>query len=1112
MIDEDERICRVCREGDFDGRLFGPCKCKGSIRWVHQTCLLSWIAHSKSLKCEMCFHPFKLTKVYHRRSPPKLSLTLVFQHQRQICSLWLKRIFRFLVWASLSLFLGPLLVGIALRIYITPVIQWPIAYPHFCRGLIRKWVFGFCVILFCNLFQASWHVWRRWYQVAVASWVQPLSESESTEPSRQPSQSSFSDFHPSDLSQDSEVAELNIGSTDAIEAPAPFDTPPRSEAQISTHHLPSDPNFLIDDDQLVEEAPQNDFVDSAPLSTTTLRPLLGLLIHKQKKRAMCASVLRDFLALNRTCATLQQQQRTRAPSAEPHSETFDSDVRGQLNSMPESPLSHIDRNRLAAEEGEMFNLAEFVGANFSFRMMLVRAKADAISTCLWLYVGVALPLHFSSFIHTPCTHELPLITFSCLITITKTLLLFYLLAFALVIAALRFNSDVLAAYWLCWEVKLLAKPTKFRTNVALCLIFLANLAHCATEQGQQAWPVLGRVARWRLWKRLLDLWLLLLLTMTLPVDWEPLEGQLRMKLGREEENGTILFILHMLTAICLHLVLSGLNFLFPPSTTILCDAQGHSCTEIMYLGPNQSLSYQMYRRLLGITDAEEDPQVKQAFENATTPQQLHRLEEMLNHYLLQVPTSVLPAGSSWVNLSDQHPPSPPSPIRPTTPDAPLPQLTPEPQIAPESSASNPASLLSASLTSFFRFFAEICCVTTVLPCLIGLVMCWVLAPFFQTGEHFDVDIVEQQRSIGCLITWATAWFNTGFALPPFLHMMWYWGCGVLYLSLVLTFQYAVLKPIINPGVDLWFMHFRPGPEEEETWDSLLREIVREPFWRSFLAYAKGLLRDVVVIICLIRTPLKLTRKIVADHLFPIPLFPQDSQQQYSPSLHFCQAFVAFILLFAIVQSFNIRLFLTSTCFKFLSGISTPLRMDTYLLCPDGLLESDTDTEEDTPPESPLSDTDLEEPPQSCFMLKKCALVMLIWGASIISLTMLVAIPLAFADLAVNYPFDARVSKINPICCLIALLVLTGSFRAVTVAHWVGRLLYFLGTIFCFGCLCSTFLVRLPLRACYHLARHSLHMLCNPIQGWRGSRRRWCQSVYDQLYLEGLRLHNLESVP
>eukprot|EP00993_Chasmostoma_nieuportense_P002794 NODE_355_length_2361_cov_46.264100_g63_i1.p1 GENE.NODE_355_length_2361_cov_46.264100_g63_i1~~NODE_355_length_2361_cov_46.264100_g63_i1.p1 ORF type:complete len:728 (-),score=110.45 NODE_355_length_2361_cov_46.264100_g63_i1:98-2281(-) len=727
MIDEDERICRVCREGDFDGRLFGPCKCKGSIRWVHQTCLLSWIAHSKSLKCEMCFHPFKLTKVYHRRSPPKLSLTLVFQHQRQICSLWLKRIFRFLVWASLSLFLGPLLVGIALRIYITPVIQWPIAYPHFCRGLIRKWVFGFCVILFCNLFQASWHVWRRWYQVAVASWVQPLSESESTEPSRQPSQSSFSDFHPSDLSQDSEVAELNIGSTDAMEAPAPFDTPPRSEAQISTHHLPSDPNFLIDDDQLV-------------------------------------------------------------------------------------------------------------------------------------------------------------------------------------------------------------------------------------------------------------------------------------------------------------------------------------------------------------------------------------------------PTSVLPAGSSWVNLSDQHPPSPPSPIRPTTPDAPLPQLTPEPQIAPESSASNPASLLSASLTSFFRFFAEICCVTTVLPCLIGLVMCWVLAPFFQTGEHFDVDIVEQQRSIGCLITWATAWFNTGFALPPFLHMMWYWGCGVLYLSLVLTFQYAVLKPIINPGVDLWFMHFRPGPEEEETWDSLLREIVREPFWRSFLAYAKGLLRDVVVIICLIRTPLKLTRKIVADHLFPIPLFPQDSQQQYSPSLHFCQAFVAFILLFAIVQSFNIRLFLTSTCFKFLSGISTPLRMDTYLLCPDGLLESDTDTEEDTPPESPLSDTDLEEPPQSCFMLKKCALVMLIWGASIISLTMLVAIPLAFADLAVNYPFDARVSKINPICCLIALLVLTGSFRAVTVAHWVGRLLYFLGTIFCFGCLCSTFLVRLPLRACYHLARHSLHMLCNPIQGWRGSRRRWCQSVYDQLYLEGLRLHNLESVP
>ena len=38
-------------------------RCKGSIKWVHQHCLLSWITHSKSLRCEMCSSTFTLSKV-----------------------------------------------------------------------------------------------------------------------------------------------------------------------------------------------------------------------------------------------------------------------------------------------------------------------------------------------------------------------------------------------------------------------------------------------------------------------------------------------------------------------------------------------------------------------------------------------------------------------------------------------------------------------------------------------------------------------------------------------------------------------------------------------------------------------------------------------------------------------------------------------------------------------------------------------------------------------------------------------------------------------------------------------------------------------------------------
>jgi len=51
---EDDQICKVCRtEGTPDHPLFYPCKCRGSIKYVHQDCLEQWIRHSKATKCEV---------------------------------------------------------------------------------------------------------------------------------------------------------------------------------------------------------------------------------------------------------------------------------------------------------------------------------------------------------------------------------------------------------------------------------------------------------------------------------------------------------------------------------------------------------------------------------------------------------------------------------------------------------------------------------------------------------------------------------------------------------------------------------------------------------------------------------------------------------------------------------------------------------------------------------------------------------------------------------------------------------------------------------------------------------------------------------------------------
>jgi len=53
--DEDEEdVCRICRNpGDADNPLRYPCACSGSIKFVHQDCLLQWLNHSNARQCEV---------------------------------------------------------------------------------------------------------------------------------------------------------------------------------------------------------------------------------------------------------------------------------------------------------------------------------------------------------------------------------------------------------------------------------------------------------------------------------------------------------------------------------------------------------------------------------------------------------------------------------------------------------------------------------------------------------------------------------------------------------------------------------------------------------------------------------------------------------------------------------------------------------------------------------------------------------------------------------------------------------------------------------------------------------------------------------------------------
>ncbi|CAL1410132.1 unnamed protein product [Linum trigynum] len=72
--DEDEEdVCRICRNpGDAENPLRYPCACSGSIKFVHQDCLLQWLNHSNARQCEVCKHPFSFSPVYAENAPARL--------------------------------------------------------------------------------------------------------------------------------------------------------------------------------------------------------------------------------------------------------------------------------------------------------------------------------------------------------------------------------------------------------------------------------------------------------------------------------------------------------------------------------------------------------------------------------------------------------------------------------------------------------------------------------------------------------------------------------------------------------------------------------------------------------------------------------------------------------------------------------------------------------------------------------------------------------------------------------------------------------------------------------------------------------------------------------
>ena len=110
----DEAICRVClcpaEEGEEDGGpLLRPCQCKGSMEYVHEECLVQWLAVAGHSHCAFCSHEFSFVPLYAANAPAVLLPTDVCVALSERVAVWVPRILRVALALVLWIVVVPLL-------------------------------------------------------------------------------------------------------------------------------------------------------------------------------------------------------------------------------------------------------------------------------------------------------------------------------------------------------------------------------------------------------------------------------------------------------------------------------------------------------------------------------------------------------------------------------------------------------------------------------------------------------------------------------------------------------------------------------------------------------------------------------------------------------------------------------------------------------------------------------------------------------------------------------------------------------------------------------------------------------------------------------------------
>ncbi|CAG9812916.1 unnamed protein product [Phaedon cochleariae] len=160
----NSEICRVCiSEGLPDRPLFHPCICTGSIKWIHQECLVQWMRYSRKEFCELCGYRFSFTPIYSPDMPRRLPLKDLAAGLLSSVATAVKYWFHYTLVGTAWLGIVPLTACRIYRALFAGTVEAMLTMPFDMLSTenLASDVFQGCFVVTCTLFAFAGLVWLR---------------------------------------------------------------------------------------------------------------------------------------------------------------------------------------------------------------------------------------------------------------------------------------------------------------------------------------------------------------------------------------------------------------------------------------------------------------------------------------------------------------------------------------------------------------------------------------------------------------------------------------------------------------------------------------------------------------------------------------------------------------------------------------------------------------------------------------------------------------------------------------------------------------------------------------------------------------------------------------